>query len=684
MIKANQWKQPQADRLLVAALDEFYDVGYHGATVRSIAERAGVSLPTLYNHYPSKQSLLVRLCHSTMDDLYEASTKALRAAEGGPEAHFRALTTVHVDHHVHRQKDSFVATTELRSLSTAVRREIIFKRDRQQRLFDNVVLSGIGSGVFHVIEPLAASRAIVTMCTSVAQWYRPYGPLTPDQIAQLYVNYGLQMLGVGPQQLVIKRASRSRALDGRSVSHIRKNPQTGTAMHYAIHSAEVETMSRDELRHVQSERLMNQVRYLYANSKFYKRKFDALDLKPADISGIDDIGLLPLTTKDELRADQEANPPYGSNVCVDQREVVWLPTTSGTSGRPVVLPRNQADIATWTGLNVRAFTSIGMSDGDVFQHVITYHWIYGGLALFMGAQALGAAVINAGTGNTEKQLWSLQHMGVTALHATPTYLTHLGHELERRGLQDKVKLRVVFGGGEIGTAGEAAKKRLRELYPTAQTVADVGGVTDVGTMFWAECQAEAGAHLFEDSIVCELLEPDTLQPLPEGAVGELVVTDLVSKTAPLLRYRIRDLASVTSERCECGRTLARLTPGIIGRADDMLVIRGANVHPSAIDDVIKKMPELTGEYQIIVDRPHDLDRLTVKAEVAPVSGQSPESRGIAERLEASLKVAFGSRAEVELVRAGTLPHFTYKASRVVDKRRGDTEESLRIKADAQR
>jgi phenylacetate-CoA ligase len=452
-----------------------------------------------------------------------------------------------------------------------------------------------------------------------------------------------------------------------------------------MHSPHIETMSREEMRDLQGKRLNAQVTYVYRNSSFYRRKFESVGLEPDDIRTIDDISKIPFTTKDELRADQENNPPYGSNVCIPLEDVVWLPTTSGTTGRPVILPRGQADIETWNDLNVRSYIALGMTNQDVFQHVITYHWIYGGLALFMGAQKLGAAVINAGTGNTEKQLWSLTNMGVTALHATPTYLTYLGHEIQRRGLQDQLSLRIVFGGGEIGCAGGPAKERLRDLYPGVQTIADVGGVTDVGTMFWAECIAEAGAHLWEDSIAFELLNPDTLSTAEPGATGELVVSDLVSKTAPLLRYRIMDLTKLNYEPCECGRTLARLDPGILGRSDDMLVIRGANVHPSAIDDIVKQFRELNGEYQIIVDRPEDLDRLTVRAETSPEQANALNGPGgLPSRLEAAFKVAFGSRANIELVDPGTLPRFTYKASRLVDKRRGDTEESLWEKAEAQK
>jgi phenylacetate-CoA ligase len=228
-------------------------------------------------------------------------------------------------------------------------------------------------------------------------------------------------------------------------------------------------------------------------------------------------------------------------------------------------------------------------------------------------------------------------------------------------------------------AGEAAKARLRELFPTATILADVGGVTDIGTMIWAECPAMCGGHLAEDAVLSELLHPETGEPVAEGEVGEVVFTDLVSRTAPLLRYKVNDLTRLDTSACECGRTLVRMPDGILGRADDMITVRGANVFPSAIDEIVKSFEELNGQYQIIVDRPRDLDVLTLRAETTTTIGD-PSRADLAARIDARMRFSFGGGAEIELLEPGALPTFVYKAKRLIDKRKGETEQQAIDKA----
>jgi phenylacetate-CoA ligase len=434
-----------------------------------------------------------------------------------------------------------------------------------------------------------------------------------------------------------------------------------------------ECMSRDELRALQDQRLREQVAYVYERSAFYRRKFDDIGLEPGDVRGLEDLGDLPFTTKDELRRSQAEDPPFGAHLCVLRDEVTWLPSTSGTTGIPLLLPRNDADIEVWTYLNARAFTAVGIGRGDIYQNILTYQWIYGGLALHWGAQKVGATVVNAGVGGTEKQIWALEYVGTTAFHATPSYLVHLGHQIRERGLTDKLSVKRIIAGGEVGMAGDSAKARLRDLFPSAVTLADVGGVTDIGTMIWAECPYTCGGHLAEDAVLPEILDPETKQPVPEGQVGELIFTDLVSKTAPLLRYKVNDLTRVETDRCECGRTLARIPEGILGRADDMITVRGANVYPSAMDEIVKSFGELNGQYQIIIDRPRDLDVLTLRVEVKTQLHED-ELTDLSERLDSRIRFAFGGGAEVELLPPGTLPTFVYKAKRLIDKRKGETEQ----------
>jgi phenylacetate-CoA ligase len=446
-----------------------------------------------------------------------------------------------------------------------------------------------------------------------------------------------------------------------------------------IWNPKAETMSRDELKSLQSERLREQVAYVYEKSPLYRRKYDEVGLEPGDIKGVEDISKLPFIAKDELRQSQEENKPFGDHVCVPQEEVTWLPSTSGTTGTPLLLPRTAEDIEIWTELNARAYTAVGIDRTDIYQNILTYNWIYGGLALHAGAQRVGATVVNAGMGNTEKQMWAIEYMGTTSFHATPSYLAHLGNLFAQKGGSEHLKLRSIIAGGEVGMAGEEAKARLRELFPTVKTFADVGGVTDVGTMIWAECTHMNGGHLAEDAVICEVLDTETGEPVAPGEVGELVFTDVVSKGAPMLRYKVNDLTRIDDAPCACGRTLARLPEGILGRADDMLTIRAANVYPSAVDEIVKSFEELNGQYQLVIDRPQDLDVMTLRMESVDRLDEAGE-RDLISRIDNKVKLVFGSRADIEILETGDLPNFVYKAKRIIDKRKGETEQDAIDKA----
>lgn len=449
-----------------------------------------------------------------------------------------------------------------------------------------------------------------------------------------------------------------------------------------IWKPEIETMPREQVRELQSRRLREQVAYVFERSPFYRRKFGEIGLEPGDVQGLEDLRKLPFISKDELRRSQDETPPFGAHVCATQEEVAWLPSTSGTTGTPLLLPRTAEDIETWTELNARAFTAVGIGAGDVYQNILTYNWIYGGMALHWGAQRTGATVVNAGMGNTDKQMWALEYMGTTAFHATPSYLIHLGNRFAEAGKIEQLKVRSIVAGGEVGMAGAEAKQRLRGLFPNVRTLADVGGVTDVGTMIWAECREMCGGHLAEDSVICEILDVETGEPVAPGEVGELVFTDVVTKGAPLLRYKVNDLTRIDEEPCACGRTLARIPDGILGRADDMLTVRAANVYPSAIDEIVKSFDEVRGEYQVIIDRPQDLDVMTLRLERAGELSADAE-RDLVARVDQRVKSAFGSRAEIEILDPGTLPTFVYKAKRIIDKRKGESEQDAIAKAQEQ-
>ncbi|GAB3677891.1 phenylacetate--CoA ligase family protein [Saccharopolyspora tripterygii] len=446
----------------------------------------------------------------------------------------------------------------------------------------------------------------------------------------------------------------------------------------------IETASREQLRSLQDERLRRQLAYVYERSSFYRTMLDSVGVEPCDIRGVDDLHKLPLTTKQQLRDNQDASQPYGAHVSAAGDEIVWIATTSGTSGAPLVLPRTAADIETWTDLNARAFTTAGLGRGDIFQNILGYQWMASGLALHSGAQRAGVTVINAGLGNTSRQMWSLETLGVTALHATPSYLLHLGRKIADAGMSKELHLTTLIGGGEVGMASPATKDRLRELFPTVRRVSDVGGITDIGTMIWAECEEGAGGHIAEDAVVWEVIDSSTGQCVPDGEVGELVLTDVVSSGAPLLRYRVRDLVRVDTSPCPCGRTSARFVGGILGRSDDMITVRAANVYPAAVDDIVRSVPGLGApEYQVIVERVGDLDVMTLRVELPESTGEVARAE-IRSALAERFRLAIGSKVEIQIEAVGTLPRFAYKAMRLIDKRAGRTEEDAwRVAAEQQ-
>jgi phenylacetate-CoA ligase len=441
---------------------------------------------------------------------------------------------------------------------------------------------------------------------------------------------------------------------------------------------EIETMPREQLRTLQEKRLKSQLDYVYKNSSFYRNKFDGIGFQPGDFRTLEDFPKLPFTTKEELRESQSEKPPYGVHICIPWDEIAWAPMTSGTTGVPLILPRNLQDIETWTDLNARAFTCAGVGKGDILQNVFSYHFIYSGLIMHPAAQRVGATVLNTGMGNTDRQLWVMTHFGTTVLVATPSYFNYLGNKIREKNLQGRIKVRIAHGGGEIGVNTAQAKNRIRELFPTVGHVADGYGVTDIGTIIWIDCPEECGGHIWEDSVYPEVLSPETLQPVPPKEPGELVLTDLVGKTAPLIRYRIKDLVAFDPEPCSCGRTLGRFPGGVIDRIDHMVTVRSANIYPSMVESVIKEIPLLTGEYMIIVDRPHDLDLLLIQAEFK--TGADTRKKELEEKIKSGIRTASGISAEVELIPEGTLPRFVYKAMRVIDKRKGQSIEDAFRKA----
>lgn len=432
--------------------------------------------------------------------------------------------------------------------------------------------------------------------------------------------------------------------------------------------------SRDTLLELQWNRLQEQLDWVFENSAFYRRKYSEAGIARGDIKTYEDFQRLPLTTKEELRADQEEFAPLGSNVCVPRTDIVWLPSTSGSTGRPLILPRTKADIESWTALAERMTRMNGVLPGDSYQLIMAFQWIFTGMILHQGVQAAGATSINSGMGNTERQIWTLRNLRPRAVFATPAYFMHLAAELERRGEAADLDVQVAISGGEIGANLPAWKRLLKSRIPSITTVCDVGGVTEVGTPIWSECVHEAGAHVFEDAVYLELLDVDTQRPVPQGEQGEVVYTDLISKAAPLIRYQVRDIARFTDEPCACGLPFGRFPEGIIGRSDDMLVINSSNMFPSAIEACVRDTPGLSGEFQIVVSRRGELDTVRLRVERADNSDSSDAE--LTERLSAALAIATAIHPTIEILGYEELPRFVYKSKRVADERKQQSTNDL--------
>lgn len=416
------------------------------------------------------------------------------------------------------------------------------------------------------------------------------------------------------------------------------------------------------LRNLQSQRLRETVSRAYWRVEFYRSQMQAAGVKPDDIRGIEDIARLPLTVKSDLHATY----PFG--LCaVPTREVVRLHGSSGTTGKPIVVAYTQHDLDVWTGVIVRALAGFGLHSGDVLQNAYGYGLFTGGLGLHYGAEALGATVIPTSGGNTDRQLLVLKDFGVTAISCTPSYFLHL---LERAGeLElplDDLSLRLGIFGAEPWT--EAMRTRIEDA--AGIQAYDIYGLTEItGPGVGAECPAQIGLHIFEDHFYPEIIAPDTGEPLPDGHVGELVLTTLSKEAMPLLRYRTRDMTAIIPEPCSCGRTLRRIQR-ISHRSDDMLIVRGVNVFPSQIEAALLAAEGTLPHYQIVLTRAKGLDRLEIQVEVTPallsdrVSALEELQRKLGQELERTLTI----HADVKLVEPNTVPRSEGKARRVIDKR----------------
>lgn len=423
-----------------------------------------------------------------------------------------------------------------------------------------------------------------------------------------------------------------------------------------------ECMSRDEMTALQSARLRKLVDYVYHNVEYYRKKMQAIDLMPADIKGIEDIEKLPFTTKDDLRDTY----PFGL-FAVPQSEIVRIHASSGTTGKATVVGYTRYDLDIWAECVARCMTMAGVTRDDVIQVAYGYGLFTGGLGAHSGAEKIGAVVVPMSTGNSKKLTTMMVDFGATAIACTPSYLLHISEVLRDEGLLDKIKLKSAICGAEPWT-----EKMRNEIEQRLNIKAyDIYGLSEImGPGVACDCQYHAGLHVCEDHFYPEIVDSKTLRQLPEGETGELVFTTLTKEGIPLIRYRTKDLTSLTREKCECGRTSARISR-FKGRADDMLIIRGVNVFPSQVEAALINVEEVTPHYMMIVDRVNNLDTLEVQVEVDS-KYYTDEIKGIeklTKKIGHVIMQALGLNAKITIVQPNTLKRSEGKAVHVIDNRK---------------
>lgn len=424
---------------------------------------------------------------------------------------------------------------------------------------------------------------------------------------------------------------------------------------------EIETMPLDELQKLQSERLKEQVKHVYENVAPYRKKMDEMGVKPEDINGIEDLHKLPFITKDDLRDEY----PYGY-VAVPLDECVRIQSTSGTTGRRVVAFYTQEDIEVWEDCCARAIVAAGGSNKDVCHVCYGYGLFTGGPGLNGGSHKVGCLTLPMSSGNTERQLQFMEDLGSTIICCTPSYALNLGEAIKEKGIKDKIKLKAGIFGAEPWT--EEMRRDIEESLGIKAY--DIYGLTEIsgpGVSF--ECEAQAGMHIQEDHFIAEIIDPDTGEVLPEGSVGELVFSCITKKAFPLLRYRTRDLCILTREKCSCGRTHVRMKKPT-GRSDDMMVIKGVNVWPSQIETVILNQG-YQANYQIVVDRINNKDRIELQVELTPEMAADPKLnvKKKESEIKSGLKSMLGIGVDVSVVQPKTIVRSEGKAVRVIDKRK---------------
>ena len=424
-----------------------------------------------------------------------------------------------------------------------------------------------------------------------------------------------------------------------------------------------ECMNRDELEQLQIERLQSTLNRVYAHVPFYRKKFDAMGVSPEDVGSISDLARLPFTTKDDVRG----NYPYGL-FAVPLRDVVRIHASSGATGTAAVVGYTRNDIKTWSNLAARVLTAGGVTKDDVVQISFGYGLFTGGLGFHYGAERIGASVIPASSGNTARQVKIMRDFKTTALVCTPSYALLVVETMRKMEIPvSALSLKYGLFGAEPWS--ERMRQELQDALGIVAT--DNYGLSEaLGPGVSGECPERNGLHISEDHFLVELIDPETLRPVPTGQKGELVITTLTKEAFPMIRYRTRDLACLLEGHCSCGRTGRRMCR-VEGRTDEMVIIKGVKVYPSQVESLLLEIGVSEPRYQIVIDRKGAMDEVTVLVEAAePVSFEKERRHGgMEETVRKRLTNELGISVDVKLVERNALPQSEGKARRVVDNRK---------------
>jgi len=424
----------------------------------------------------------------------------------------------------------------------------------------------------------------------------------------------------------------------------------------------IETMSRPELEKLQLKRLKTKIKEVYDKVPFYRRAFKEKGIVPDDIKTLADITKIPFTSKLDFRD----NYPFGLTA-VPLQQVVRIHSSSGTTGKPIIAPYTQGDVDMWAEVMARTLAAAGVSKDDILQNAYGYGLFTGGLGFHYGAERLGAVVIPAGTGNTKRQLLMIQDLGTTVITCTPSYAIILHETAKEMGIDFRdTKLRLGVCGAEPWS------EQMRNDIESRMGISAINiyGLTEViGPGVSVECEHKCGMHIWEDHFLAEVINPQTGEHMPYGQLGELVFTTLTKEAQPVIRFRTRDLVSLTADTCKCGRTMVRMSR-VMGRSDDMLVVRGVNVFPSQIESVLLDVEGVEPQYLIVVDRQHGFkaDDLEIWVEVSEdvFSDEIGKMENLEKKLRAELESVLSISPRIKLVEPRTIARTEGKAKRVVD------------------